>query len=102
MKIMQGGAPSLPAVYSGALRDLCSSLLCTDDQCRATAADVADSPLVRSVQKEPDIVDEFSPVVPTSSDEAFRRLAVARPLVHAFSPAEYERFMVQQLEARDS
>lgn len=102
IKIMQGGAGPLPTTYSGGLRELCSGLLCADASRRITAAGVVDSPLIRSVQKEPDMAEESSPTVPTSAEDALRRLAAAQPLACAFSPAEYERFMVQQLEARDS
>lgn len=102
MRIIQGQAKPLPPTYSNKLHELCSGLLCADEHCRLTAAEVVNSALIRGVQKEPDVVEQPVVMSPTSSHEVLLQLASTQPLACAFSPAEYERFMMQQLEMRDT
>jgi len=102
MRILEGRTRPLPASYSSRLRLLCAGLLCRDADRRLTASDVLRSPLLRGVQREPEITEEPEATAPRSAEEVLEQLELLQPLEQAFSPSEYERFMLKLLVARDA
>jgi len=54
------------------------------------------------VQREPEITEEPEATAPRSAEEVLEQLELLQPLEQAFSPSEYERFMLKLLVARDA
>eukprot|EP00747_Dinoflagellata_sp_TGD_P169738 gnl/TRDRNA2_/TRDRNA2_199535_c0_seq1.p1 gnl/TRDRNA2_/TRDRNA2_199535_c0~~gnl/TRDRNA2_/TRDRNA2_199535_c0_seq1.p1 ORF type:complete len:344 (-),score=44.46 gnl/TRDRNA2_/TRDRNA2_199535_c0_seq1:50-1081(-) len=99
MRIAEGRpAEPMPDSYSEDLRGICAALLQVDAKRRLTASRLLGHPILRAAEKAPETPKK--PAV-TSRADALKLLELERPLAQLAGPAEYERFMFKQLEARE-
>uniref|UniRef100_A0A7S1AH39 non-specific serine/threonine protein kinase n=1 Tax=Noctiluca scintillans TaxID=2966 RepID=A0A7S1AH39_NOCSC len=99
IRIIEGRPRELPLTHAG-LRDVCRGLLQVTPRFRMTADDVLTLPLVRGVQKQPNM-DQRPEMPPVSERQLLNHLELARPFALLLGPAEFERFITRQLAEKE-
>lgn len=97
-QILEGRLDPLPKRFSAEIRDLRDSLLCKDLEPRATAHDVLALPLLKRLQRRPDVAE----LPPKSKEELLERLRYAKPFQVLYGQSETEGFLLRQLKYKRS